>query len=61
MMKTCKITGQDCYHLLEGECDYWIVMKRKCPIEKLETSAADVAEAVYEYARRKLKVINEES
>ena len=54
----CKITGQECQHLLENECDFEIVTGKKCPIEKMETSAAEVAEMIHEYARAKA-IMNE--
>ena len=50
---TCKITGQDCQHLLEDECDFKKVTGKGCPYMKAEHFADEIAEAIFEYARRK--------
>ena len=53
----CGITKQDCYHLLEAECDFEIVTGKKCPFEKAETCAAEITDMIFEYTQKKAKEV----
>ncbi len=49
----CKVTGQECYHLLEGECDFETVTGSPCPYIKTENVVSEVAEDISRYHKLK--------